>query len=312
MRRAEQIVQQLLEVYDTPLAARGSVYVFGGESGHAYASLSDYAQRVAGLPTGSLTPVKAVIAKQLERGTVIVQQPDHGKLVVYSKDTPVPVSAEQLDTMQQDFHVLYLSHIGWAKDLSTRPMSLPFEHVFGSVKTMEKIRKEKEKLHKQGEKADREAQKLQVNQQRTGIETEHGSWFNPPGWKNDLRQAFPEGPNPDQALGYTEDNPEPEQENPYDLGIVPRKHARDGVLIGEIAAGSPAASSLLQPGDVIVAVGPFTSRSNEVVGPYKITKVSELQRVLGWLLGGTAFPVKAIRGSGYIEAVVMPKLKQRR
>ena len=97
---------------------------------------------------------------------------------------------------------------------------------------------------------------------------------------------------------------------PFDLGIKPLRHNHRGILIGEIAPGSPAAASTLQPGDVIRAVGPFIGSAGNPIGPFRIDRTSELKRVLGWLREGASFPIKAVRGSGYVEAVLMPRMRQ--
>lgn len=329
MRHAEWIANRLLEAVPNepkrslpgaarPLAKRGAAYVFAGGTAKAYASLEQYAQAEGAKTEEQVSPT---IDAAIQRGAVILEQPDYGRLIVYAKDYPVPVGTKELSLMQHQFNVLGVRNVAFARSTQSGYEAVPFSQIFAGQKVVDQRRKEQERLGKQAEKAEKEQVKYQKQQQaqqpetpqqvRRGIETERGRWFNPPGWREEFKKEYGVDPESLQT-GYTErGGPEPEQENPFTLGIdFDQRYRRRGVLIGGIDPNGPAASSVLKAGDIIRAVGPFETRSGNIVGPYRIDRPRDLQRTLSWMRGGTAFPMKVVRGSNYVDAVVMPTPKK--
>jgi len=77
------------------------------------------------------------------------------------------------------------------------------------------------------------------------------------------------------------------------LGIKTGRGAPDGVLVGRVTPGSPAASARILPGDVIVRIADGETRTN-----------SELRRVLVGLRPGDAATVRVRRGDQFIDLKV--------
>lgn len=280
MRPARFIVARLLDEAEPAgtgelpqEAPRGAVYVVQQDEGRKYASLDDYAQEVGDIDTA------------IQRGAVVIQAHDLNNITVYSKAYPVPVGTATLLDMMDELGVEIGANTGWAKSIKVRPAQSDWRRMFASQKYMDRSERESEKMQKEVERDQEKEQKQEPKQEP------------PKGSKNVQR-----------VLGRAV--PPAERPHKLDMGFFMRQpEGQKGVEVGHIIRGTAAARSGLEQGDIIRRVGQFQMRNGGLAPEdgYEITTHEELQRILGWLMPGTNFPLEVLRGDSWETIVLTPQ-----